>query len=354
MVSCKRLITYMENNMTSGKLALGVLVAVSLLASCAPELPATMRAVVIGGPEAELREVPLPTVGPGQVLIEVRAAAVNPIDWKRAGGYTGVSSSYEFKEGEYQVIGSDVAGVVAARGAGVTMWQVGDEVFGSANAGYAEFVVAEADAIARKPQQMSFVEAAGLPTVTSTAWHSLIDLGKLREGQKLLIHGAAGGTGSAAVQIAKARGAYIIGTASPRNHEFLRSLGVSEVIDYNTERFEDRVSGVDLVYNTANKETAVRSIAVLKKGGMLLSLSGQPDQADCAAAEIVCGIREYENPTPRSEVYQAVAEMVEAGNYRVNVDKTWAIENFADAWAFSQEGHTRGKLVITLGDSNGD
>jgi NADPH:quinone reductase-like Zn-dependent oxidoreductase len=180
--------------------------------------------------------------------------------------------------------------------------------------------------------------------VGETAWRSLVTVGNLQKGQRVLIHGAAGGVGSSAVQVAKAKGAYVIGTASARNHEFLKSLGVDEVIDYNTTRFEDKVKDVDLVLNTANAETNTRSVGVVKKGGMLVSVVGPPPAEACATAGIRCGGIGSVN----GQMLNELVELANAGKFRVSIERTMPLAEAAAAWEQSRAGHTRGKIVLQV------
>jgi NADPH:quinone reductase-like Zn-dependent oxidoreductase len=165
-----------------------------------------------------------------------------------------------------------------------------------------------------------------------------------------LIHGAAGGVGSAAVQIAKAAGARVIGTASPNNHDFLRALGVDEVIDYRGQRFEEVVKNVDLVLNTADADTNARSIGVVRKGGVLVSIVGAPNADACAAAKIRCARPDRETGAPNSEYLARIGELAEAGKFIVFVDAAYSMKDAAQAWQKSRTGHTRGKLVIQVSE----
>jgi NADPH:quinone reductase-like Zn-dependent oxidoreductase len=283
-----------------------------------------------------LETVAIPEPATGQVRIKVIAASVNPVDWKLAARAAAGSKS---------IAGRDVSGIVDKVGEGVTRWKKGDAVVALAPTGaYAEYAIASADAIAAKPTKMSFDEAAGIPVVAETAYRALITVGDVQKGQRVLIHGAAGGVGSSAVQIAKAKGAYVIGTASARNHDFLKSLGVDETIDYTTTRFEDKVKNVDLVLNTANAETNVRSVGVVKKGGKLVSVVGAPPADACAAAGITCGGIGSVN----GQMLPSIVELANAGKFRVSVEQKMPLEDAAKAWEANRTGHTRGKIVLQV------
>src|SRR6185295_17810943 len=209
----------------------------SLASVAALSAPDKMQAVEVrmsGALTVETRPVPRP--GPNEVLIKVRAAGVNPVDWKAAVRRIGM------------VPGTDVSGTIDTLGEGVTGWKVGEPVLGfeRQSGSYAEYAVIPVDSLARKPKSLSFEQAAGVPIAGETAYRSLYETAQIRKGQTILIHGAAGGVGSAAVQIAKAAGARVIGTASADHQDFLRSLGVDQSIDYRSQRFEDMVKDVDL------------------------------------------------------------------------------------------------------------
>jgi NADPH:quinone reductase-like Zn-dependent oxidoreductase len=215
---------------------------------------------------------------------------------------------------------------------------------------YAQYVVAPVDRVAKKPAKISYEEAAGIPVVGETAYRALHEVAKLQKGQRILIHGGAGGVGSAGVQIAKAQGAYVIATASSRNHDFLRSIGADEVIDYNTVKFEERVKGVDVVLNTANLDTGVRSLTpgVLKQDGILVTVVQPTTAEQCAAAKVRCGRPDRTTGPSVTELLTKVGGLVDAGKYKVNVDQKFTLATAQDAWDLGRQKHTRGKLVIVV------
>jgi NADPH:quinone reductase-like Zn-dependent oxidoreductase len=338
--------------------------ASSLLAAFVLSLPAaggaeTMKAAVIVDGQTVVQNVPRPATAAGQVLVKVRAAAVNPVDWRSAsgaprGGPGPGAASSEGRGGPPattgpRIPGFDAAGVIAALGEGVTGWKVGDEVIAFAEpiGAYAEYVAIAAGNLCAKPKALSFEEAAGIPTVAYAAWAVLVDVAKVGPGQRVLIHGAAGGTGTAAVQLAKARGAYVIGTASQRNHEFLKSIGVDEAIDYTAVKFEEKVKDVDIVFNNIDTDTANRSISVVKRGGIIVAITGSIDMDKVTAAGIRYSGRQR-GGTPIGEVMRQVAALAEAGKYDVNVDKTFPLAGVNEAWEASKAGRTRGKIIIQL------
>jgi len=314
----------------------GVAMVLSIGAWAAPE---KMQGVQVGeGGALSVREMLVPKAGPGEVLIKVRAAGVNPVDWKAAGARVG------------QVPGTDVSGVIDSLGEGVTGWKVGDPVLGFArqSGSYAEYAVIPVASLARKPKSLTFEQAAGVPIAAETAYRSLHEAGGIRSGQTVLIHGAAGGVGSAAVQVAKAAGARVIGTASANNLEFLKSLGADQVVDYRAQKFEDVVKDVDLVLNTANAETNARSIPVVREGGTLVSIVGAADASACAAAKIRCVRPDRSTGASNADMLARIVELADAGKFSVNLDGVYPMADAAKAWEKSREGHTRGKLIIQV------
>jgi NADPH:quinone reductase-like Zn-dependent oxidoreductase len=333
---------------TALALALLVTASASHAADCA-EIPGTMRAIQLvdyGGAE-QLKPVTIPVLAPkaGEVLVEVHAASVNPIDWKLREGQGKGWWPLELPA----ILGRDVAGVVVATGAGVEGWQCGDEVvafLGSApHGGYAEYVPVDVGSLARKPGSLTFTEAGAYPLVAMTAWQATVDAGGVKAGDRVLVHGGAGGVGGMAVQIAKARGAHVIATASARNHEYLTSIGADEAIDYRTQRFEDVVKDVDLVVDTVGGDTLERSPAVVKRGGRIVSVAGRVPQAACDAGGIECkGVR----AVPAGESLAEIGRLIDAGKIKVHVDATFPLARAADAQELNREGHTRGKIVLVV------
>ena len=279
----------------------------------------------------------------GEALVRVRAAGVNPVDWKTRNG-RGVAGPLESPI----ILGWDIAGVVEDVGSGIDQFAAGDEVFGMVrfpefgNA-YADYVAAPASDLAKKPANISFAEAAAAPLVTLTAWQALFEAAQLQAGQTLLVHAAAGGVGHVAVQLAKWKGARVIGTASAHNADFLRALGVDQVIDYTHERFEDVARAVDVVLDTQGDETQRRSFAVLKPGGMLVSIAEAPDQSLAQSYGVrTARIRVH----PSGEQMAQIAQLFESGNLRVEVARTFPLAVAAEAHRLSEAGHTRGKIVL--------
>ncbi|MFF4272648.1 NADP-dependent oxidoreductase [Streptomyces sp. NPDC001536] len=309
----------------------------------------TMRAIsqeTLGGPEV-LGEVELPRPEPrtNEVLVRVRAAGVNPTDWKHraTGGFLGQPPF---------VLGWDVSGVVEAVGIGVARFQPGDEVFGMLSYPYghgshAEYVTAPARTFAHKPASIDHIEAGALPLVSLTAWQALVEYADVQPGQRVLVHAAAGGVGHVAVQIAKARGAYVIGTASAGKHEFMRGLGVDEAIDYRETDFAQAVKDVDVVLDTIGGDTSVRSLRVLRPGGLVVSILPVGSQEFFEEAERL-GVRALRMLVDASHSgMKAIAELVEAGKLRPAIAGTFPLAEAAEAHRLGDTGRTTGKLVLT-------
>jgi NADPH:quinone reductase-like Zn-dependent oxidoreductase len=312
-----------------------------------------MHAVVaqgIGGPEVlRLQEVERPVPGLTDILVRVHAAGINPTDWKaRASG--GRQTSGDFPV----ILGYDVAGVVEEVGGGVTWLRVGDEVLGMPKfpvlpGGYAEYVVAPSRQFVRKPAALSFEQAAGLPLAALTAWQGLVDTGRLSAGQRVLVHAAAGGVGHLAVQIAKSLGAHVIGTASAPKHDFVRSLGADEVIDYRSVDFVDvlREQPVDVVFDPIAGDTSLRSVQVLKDGGILVSILSVED--DAAAEAKRRGIHaEFTLVEPDRLALTAITDLVEQGRLRVEVDSVFPLAEAADAHRRGETNQASGKIILRV------
>jgi NADPH:quinone reductase-like Zn-dependent oxidoreductase len=296
----------------------------------------TMKAIVIVDGKPQMETVAKPEPQAGQVRIKVHAVSVNPVDWKIAAHAPADS---------HVIAGRDLAGVIDSVGPSAGQWQPGEKVMAVASGGsYAEYVFAAANAIAVKPAHMSFDEAAGIPVVGETAWRSLVVVAHLHAGQRVLIHGGAGGVGSSAVQVAKAKGAYVIATASPSHSAFLRSLGADEVIDYHTVRFEDKVKNMDVVLNTVDAETNSRSIAVVKPGGILVSVVGPPPADACKAAGIRCA-----TPGPvDGAMLGFLSDLAGQGKFHVKIEKRLSWTDANEAWEINRQGHTGGKLILEV------
>lgn len=307
----------------------------------------TMKAVrmhAFGGPEVLVYEdAPIPEPSEQQLLIRVKAVGVNPVDWKIREG--ALRSMVENKLPH--VLGCDVAGIVDAVGDGVSNFRPGDPVYGytalNRDGGYAQYVVATDTEIAHKPRILDFLEAAAIPVGALTSWQALNDFGKLEEDEKILIHAASGGVGSLAAQIAKAKGAYVYGTASGKNAEFVKGLGVDEFIDYTTQRFEDVAKGVDVVFDTIGGETQTRSFAVLKKGGRLVSIVEPPSQELAQEHGVTAGFVAVQ---PNGNQVERMSQLFAQGKLKPHVAKVLPLSEARQAHEMSQEGHVRGKIIL--------
>jgi NADPH:quinone reductase-like Zn-dependent oxidoreductase len=309
-----------------------------------------MRAIRMhdyGGPEVlHLDEAPVPEPGPQQVRLRVRAIGVNPFDWKfregRMRGRIEVNLPY--------TPGYDAAGTIDSIGAAVKDWKVGDEVLAALNrtpgGAYADYAVAAAEDVVRKPETMTFEAATGLLTPASTAWRFLIELAGLKAGQRVFIHGGAGGVGSAAVQIAKAHDAHVATTASAHNMAYLRELGADEVINYRQQRFEDHIGDADVVLDNVGGDTLARTPAAMKRGAVLVSPAGAPNAEDAERAGIRCPSTVWDVSAPFGPRVQKVVDLANVGRLRVNVDKVYPLEQAGTAQELNRQGHARGKIVL--------
>ncbi|MFD5283179.1 NADP-dependent oxidoreductase [Streptomyces rubrogriseus] len=310
----------------------------------------TMRAIgqdVLGGPEV-LKEVrpERPEPRPNEVLVRVRAAGVNPTDWKHraTGGFLGEPPF---------VLGWDVSGVVESVGIGVAAFRPGDEVFGMlsypfGHGSHAEYVTAPARTFTRKPSGIDHVQAGALPLVSLTAWQALVERAEVQPGQRVLVHAAAGGVGHVAVQIAKARGARVIGTASAAKHEFLRSLGADETVDYRETDFAEAVKDVDVVLDTIGGDTSLRSLRVLRPGGVVVSILpvGSDDFYEEAGRLGVRAVRMLVDADRAG--MEEIARLVGAGRLRATIAQTFPLAEAARAHALGETGRTTGKLVLEV------
>ncbi|GHO87377.1 NADP-dependent oxidoreductase [Dictyobacter formicarum] len=300
-----------------------------------------------GGPEQlVLESIPCPRPQAGEVLVRVHTVGVLPIEWKmRQGLFKSVRpATFPY------IPGSALAGVIAEVGPGVTAFNVGQAVFGRTNNGaYAEYTTGAVETLALKPEQLSFEEAATISGGATVAWSALFENANLQPGQRILIHAAAGGVGLFAVQFARWRGAQVIGTASAANTEFVRSLGADMVIDYTRTPFEELVQDIDVVLDTIGGEVLARSMQVVKRGGILISLLGEePSQQEANRL----GIRAMQNaptfPFPSNSLLQNIARLMAEGQIKTTVARTFPLSEASHAHALSEIGHGRGRIVLQV------
>jgi NADPH:quinone reductase-like Zn-dependent oxidoreductase len=312
-----------------------------------------MRAIVqerFGGPEVlQIADVEQPRPVPTEVLVRVHAAGVNPVDWKTRNGKGAAAAMGPLPF----TVGWDVSGVVEQVGYGVTRFTPGDEVFGMPRfprqaAAYAEYVTVPSRQLARKPANLTHIEAAAVPLGSLTAWQAIVETARIEAGQRLLIHGAAGGVGHLAVQIAKSRGATVIGTAKAAQHDFLRDLGADQLIDYTATRFEDEVVDLDVVFDLIGGETSLRSISTLRPGGVLIVVPSGADQTVLAEAERR-GVRATNIMVePDYPALEQIAALADSARLRVEIDRVFPLEDATKAHEHGESRSARGKLVLSV------
>ena len=314
-------------------------------------------------------DLPSPRVGPNGVLVRVHASSVNPVDWKFRRGLLAAVRPVVFPV----IWGCDLSGVVTEVGPSVTLFKPGDEVYGfkdgyvgkTYRGTYAEYVVAPEKALAKKPKNLSHEEAAAVPLAALTAWQALLNQGRLKTGQRVLIHAGAGGVGVMAIQIAKAFGAFVAATAGTRNLDFLRELGVDQTIDYTRERIAGIRPKFDLVLDGVGRSVWAGSWSVLKFGGRLVTLTipipeepaGKLKFFSTAIAGIAGGVVRgllggkrllIARARPRGGDLEKIGALIEAGKIRPVVERVFPLEQITDAHRLSESGHVRGKLAVKI------
>src|SRR5689334_7992845 len=313
----------------------------------------TMKVIRIhsyGGPEAlQYEDAPRPKPNPEEVLVRVHAAGVNPVDSAiRAGQVTEI-----FPVTFPWIPGSDVSGVVEEVGGNVTRFKTNDEVFALLNpakgGGYAEYAALRESDVALKPKSLQHIRAAAIPVAAITAWNALFETGQLQAGQRVLIHGGAGGVGHFAVQLAKRKGAHEVATASAKNHELISELGADEVIDYNAQKFENVARNIDIVLDTIGSDTQERSWKVLKKGGILVSIV-QPPSEEMAKAVSARGAMVQSRPDGAK--LAELAKIIDSGQLAPVINRILPLSEARRAHELSQSGHIHGKIVLRV--TNGD
>jgi NADPH:quinone reductase-like Zn-dependent oxidoreductase len=310
---------------------------------------ATMKAVVL--PEAfggvaplTVTEIERPQPGDVQVLIKVHAASVNPVDYKMASGKYPAA-----KQGILPIVlGRDISGTVVSCGRQVTGFHAGDEVYAlldRGHGGFAEYVALNADLCVPKPAKLDHVAAAAVPLAGMTAWQGLFDHGQLNAGQRVLIHGGAGGVGHFAIQFAKERGANVSTTGSAQDKDFVRMLGADQAVDYKSDQFEEVVHDVDLVFDLVAGETQERSWKVLKDGGTLISTLGKPSEA--RAREHHARAMSYMAQPNASELAE-IGQLIAAGKVKPYIEATFPLEEAGAAMQRLEHRHTQGKIVLEV------
>ena len=311
----------------------------------------TMKAIVIheyGGPEIlKYEDVPRPEPKDDQILVRVIAAGVNPVDGMIRSGMFAKDGDRAFPI----ILGGDIAGVVEKVGSKVTKFKAGDPVFAYASldngGGYAQYAMTRERETAPKPKSLTYVEAAAVPIVALTAWQALIDAAKLSAGQTVLIHGGSGGVGTFAIQIAKARGAKVIATASTANQGLLKELGADIAVDYTKQKFEEVAKDVDVVLDSIGKDTLARSYGVVKKGGFIVSLVARPNQAELDNHGIRGAALSVE---PNSDELAEIGRLIDEKKIRVIVSQAFPLSEAVKAQEQVATGHTRGKIVLKVAD----
>lgn len=311
-----------------------------------------MKAVVVsdyGGPEAlKYQDAPRPDPKDDEILVRVMAAAVNPVDSYIRQGMMATRGL----DNRPMIIGYDIAGVVEKTGADIKKFKTGAPIYSYLSimrgGGYAEFAIAKESETALKPKNINFEEAAAVPLAATTAWQALIDTAKIERGQTVLIHGGSGGVGSFAIQIAKTRGTKVIATASTAHQDLLKQLGVDQAIDYTTTKFEDVVKDVDVVLNCVRANALDRSYGVVKRGGIIVSITGEPDQTQCAKHGIRgSGLMAH----PDARVLEELTKLIEAKKIRAIVSQTFPLADANKAHQQIETHHTVGKIVLKVAEA---
>ncbi|MBC7421940.1 MAG: NADP-dependent oxidoreductase [Ferruginibacter sp.] len=314
-----------------------------------------IRIYEFGGPEVlKLEDIERPIAAADEILVKMYASGVNPLDWAvRNGGNDALRPLLKLPI----TLGWDAAGIVEETGSNVTGFKKGDEVYGvpnfPGNGSYAEYCAAKASQFALKPKSLNFNEAAGVPLAALTAWSGIFECGNLQAGQRILIYGATGGVGSFAVQLAKAKGAYVIGIASTANIHYLKQLGADEAIDYKTQNFEDLVHGIDIAFDGSplrDNTERLRFVKVLKQGGTLVSVNVDMPFNDEVTQALV-----QKNATgklafmqSRRDWLEEIAQLIDESKVKVFISKVFSLCQVAEAHRESETWHVRGKLILQI------
>jgi NADPH:quinone reductase-like Zn-dependent oxidoreductase len=311
------------------------------------EMMQAIRFSEYGGPEQlRIERVRVPELRPGSALVRVMAAAVNPWDWKLRMGAMKQFMPIEFP----YTPGLEMAGIIEALDPQVTEFRIGQPVLGHASGAYAEYVVAPASGLAPKPASLSFDQAAAVSVGASTAWRALFEAADLQSGQRVLILGAAGGVGSFAVQLARWKGAYVLGTASAGNLDFIRSMGANEAVDYHAVPVEETARDLDVVLDTVGGEAGVRALPTLRAGGILVTIAGQPPQEQAQALGLRAASLARANTAQTGEVTRSVCALIDTGRIKVVVPNILPLAEAARAHALSESRHGQGRIVLHVAD----
>src|SRR5947199_2221656 len=314
----------------------------------------TMKAIRIhnyGGPEV-LKYEDAPRLEPqaGEVLVRVHAAGVKPSDWKVPESQMKAFWPHKFP----LILGWDLSGVVEELGRGVSRFKIGDEVYSlpdpTRDGAYADYIVVRESELALKPNSLHHIRAAAVPLAALTAWQSLFDAVQLQPGQRVLIHAGSGGVGHFAVQLAKWKGAYVFATASTKNQDLLRKLGVDEPIDYTQQRFEDIARKIDIVLDTLGNETQERSWSVLKKRGVLVSLVQPPSEEKAKKLGVRAAII---GAQPNGAQLAEIAKIIDSGKLAPVINRILPLSEARRAHELSQSGHTHGKIALRVRNGDG-
>ena len=327
-----------------------------------------MKAAVIHAYRGPVRieDVPRPVPGDGDLLVQVRAASVNPVDLKIRAGNLKVLTPYRMP----LTLGNDLSGTVVSGG---TRFKPGDEIYARLDkdriGAFAEYALVRESAAALKPARLSHIEAASIPLVGLTSWQSMVEIGKVGPGSRVLIHAGSGGVGTFAIQLAKHLGAWVATTAGARNLDLVRSLGADQAIDYRAQEFDTVLSDLDFVLDTQGGETLLRSFSTVKRGGCIVSIGGLPDAKFARAWGLNpflvlalrfmsrketrlsrrAGVRyEYLFMRASGDQLARIAELIDGGIIRPVIDKTYPLDQIGAALAYSESGRATGKVVISI------
>lgn len=319
--------------------------------------------------DVQLDEQPKPSISKDSVLVKVHAVSINPLDLRVLEGEFKAILPVKFPF----ILGNDFAGVVAQVGSNVTQFKVGDEVYAKtdSNGSFAEYTIVQQSSLALKPQNISMQHAASLPLVALTAWQALVEIAKVKSGQKVLIHAGSGGVGSIAIQLAKHLGATVATTTSGKNTRWVRELGADIIIDYKTMDFEQELKDYDVVLDTQGGKTLEKSLNVIKRGGRIISISGPPDRAFAEAIKanwllkfiiplLSWSIRNKAKKRditysflfmqPNGQQLSQISKLVEAEKIKPVVDTEYDFSKIKEALEYVNTGHTKGKIVVQIAE----